>query len=301
MTSKPRRHPTGRDGRAAFFFLLPSLLGFLVFVLLPLLMVIYLSFHKYNIITPASWNNYMNWTMLRLDKRFLTTLGNSARFVLLLVPMHMLAGLLLAFLVNGLKSRTLTYAFRTVYYFPMLLATSSIAIAWSFVLNREFGLLNYYLGLAGAEKIPWLHSSFWVYPAVMLFSLWEFVGGYFLYFLIGLQGIDRTCLEAADIDGASAWQKTRHITLPLLSPTLFFVFVTMMIGTIQIFDEPYMFTGGGPGDASRSVSLYIYDTAFKSQKFGYASSQSLVLMAIVVVITLIQFRFSDVWVSYERE
>lgn len=301
MTSRPRRTPMGRDTLASFVFLLPSLLGFLLFVVLPLLMVIYLSFHKYNIITPATWNNGMNWTMLKLDKRFLLTLANSARFVALLVPMHMLAGLLLAFMVNSLKSRFFTYALRTVYYFPMLLATSSIAIAWSFVLNREFGILNYYLGLVGVEKISWLNSSFWVYPAIMLFSLWKFVGGYFLFFLIGLQGIDRTCLEAADIDGASAWQKTRHITLPLLSPTLFFVFVTMMIGTIQIFDEPYMFTGGGPGDASRSISLYIYDTAFKSQKFGYASSQSLVLMLIVMGITLIQFRFSDVWVSYDRE
>ncbi len=298
--TRPHRRAAHSDARAAWLFLLPSLAGFLVFVLVPFFMVFFLSFTKYNIITPAKWNEYMNWVMLTLDKRFLVTLGNSVLFVLLLVPMHMGMGLLLAFGVNSLKSRPLVYAFRTVYYFPTLLATSSIAIAWTLVLNKDFGIFNYYLGLLGTPKISWLSSTFWVYPATMLFSLWKFVGGYFLYFLIGLQGIDRAYLEAASIDGANAWQKTRHITFPLLSPTLFFVFVTMMIGTIQIFDEPYMLTNGGPGDASRSIGLYIYQTAFVSQKFGYAAAQSLVLMVIVMSITLVQFKFSGMWVSYDR-
>lgn len=301
MNRKKRRSGARGEGRAAWLFLMPSLVGYLVFVVLPFIMVIGLSFTKYNIITPAQWNNYSNWILLKLDKRFLVTLGNSFRFLVLLVPMHMIMGLALAFGVNAVKNKQLVYTFRTIYYFPTLLATSSIAIAWTMILNQDFGILNYYLGLLGVEKIPWLSTSKWVYPATMLFSLWKFVGGYFLYFLIGLQGIDRSYLEAAEIDGAGPWQKARHITFPLLSPTLFFVFVTMMIGTIQIFDEPYILTGGGPGDASRSISLYIYQTAFTSQKFGYAAAQSLVLMVIVMIITLAQFRFSDTWVSYERD
>lgn len=301
VNRKRRRCGAKGEGRAAWLFLMPSLVGYLVFVVLPFIMVVGLSFTKYNIITPAQWNNYSNWILLKLDKRFLVTLGNSFRFLLLLVPMHMIMGLALAFGVNAVKNKQLVYTFRTIYYFPTLLATSSIAIAWTMILNQDFGILNYYLGLLGVEKIPWLSTSKWVYPATMLFSLWKFVGGYFLYFLIGLQGIDRSYLEAAEIDGAGPWQKARHITFPLLSPTLFFVFVTMMIGTIQIFDEPYILTGGGPGDASRSISLYIYQTAFTSQKFGYAAAQSLVLMVIVMIITLAQFRFSDTWVSYERD
>ena len=301
MSKLYRKRNIHSDTLAAWLFLLPSLAGFLVFVALPLAMVIYLSFYKYNIITPAVWNDFKNWIFLTLDKRFPVTLGNSVKFVLLLVPMHMIMGLALAFGVNKLKSKPMVYAMRTVYYFPTLLATSSIAIAWTLVLNKDFGIMNYYLGFMGVEKITWLNSSFWVYPATMLFSLWKFVGGYFLYFLIGLQGIDKTYLEAAAIDGANAWQKTRHITFPLLSPTLFFVFVTMMIGTIQIFDEPYMLTGGGPGDASRSIGLYIYQTAFVSQKFGYAAAVSLVLMVIVMTITLVQFKVSGMWVNYDRE
>ena len=180
-----------------------------------------------------------------------------------------------------------------------LIATSSVAMVWIYIFNKDYGLLNYFLTLFNIAPVTWLKSSFWVYPATMIFSLWKFVGMYFLYFLIGLQGIDRTYLEAADIDGASRGQKLRHITLPLLSPTIFFVMITQMIGTLQIFDEPYLLTNGGPGDASRSISMYIYNTAYNYNSFGYASALSLVLLAIVLVITLIQFKGSS-WVNYDR-
>ena len=286
---------------SAYLFLLPSLTGFLLFVFLPLCLVNGISFTKYNVITPAQWNDYKNWIILTKDQRFLMTLGNSVKFVLLLVPMHMVMGLLLAAGVNGIKNRLGVYALRTVYYFPTLLATSSIAMAWTYVLNKDFGIMNYLLSLVGVGPIPWLKSSFWVYPATMLFSLWKFVGGYFLYFFIGLQGIDKTCLEAAEIDGATGWQRFKHITMPLLSPTVFFVFITMLIGTIQIFEEPYMLTNGGPGDASRTISLYIYETAYVSYKYGMASAQSLVLLLIVLGITLVQFKASNMWVNYDRD
>ena len=206
--ARRRRNPNHEAG-AAWLFLLPSLLGFLLFVVLPFIMVVYLSFMKYNIIA-RQVERLQELGDADAGQALLLTLGNSARFVLLLVPMHMLMGPAAGAGVNSLrKSSGLVFGFRTVFYFPTLLATSSIAIAWSMVLNRDFGLLNYYLGLLGVEKISWLNSSFWVYPATMLFSLWKFVGGYFLYFLIGLQGIDKGYLEAAEIDGASAWQKTR--------------------------------------------------------------------------------------------
>lgn len=284
---------------AAYAFLAPSLITFLCLSVAPLFMIVYLSFHKYNIITPAIWNNYANWKVLTLDKRFISTLLTSLKFVALLVPMHMIMGLALAFAVNAIKNKVAVYCFRTIYYFPTLLATSSIAMAWTMVLNKDFGLLNWVLGQFGVEPIAWLNSSFWGFPATMIFSLWKFVGGYFLYFFIGLQGVDKSLLEAADIDGANSWQKTRHITLPMISPTIFFVLITMMIGTIQIFDEPYMLTGGGPGDATRTISLYIYNTAFQSQKYGQAASQSIVLAIIIMIITLIQFKGSK-WVNYDR-
>lgn len=288
-----------RETRDAWLFLLPSLIGFLCFVFVPLFIIFGISFTKYDVITPAVWNDFKNWIRLTIDKRFVATLLNSVKFTLLLVPMHMIVSILLALGVNAMKSRRTVFAFRTIYYFPTLIATSSVAMVWTYIFNKDYGLLNYFLGVLGVGPIAWLKSSFWVYPATMIFSLWKFIGMYFLYFLIGLQGIDRTYLEAADIDGASTWQKLTHVTLPLLSPTIFFVMITQMIGTLQIFDEPYMLTNGGPGDASRSISMYIYNTAYNYNNFGYAAAISLVLLAIVLVITLIQFKGSG-WVNYDR-
>lgn len=290
-----------REAISAYLFLAPSLIVFVCFVLIPLIYVFYLSFTKYNIITPAVFNDYKNWIRLTIDNRFVTTLINSGKFVVLLVPMHMIIGVLLAAGVSSLKNRAGVYALRTVYYFPTLIATSSVAMAWTFILNTDLGIMNYYLSKLGIEKIPWLASSFWVYPATMLFSLWKFIGGYFLYFFIGFQGIDKTYFEAAEIDGAGAFRRFFSVTLPLLTPTIFFVLVTNIIGCIQIFDEPYMLTGGGPGDASRSLSLCIYQTAYQSHNYGYASAISLVLLAIVLLITLIQFKGSNTWVNYDRE
>lgn len=290
-----------REAVSAYLFLAPALVVFVCFILIPLCFIVYLSFTKYNIISPAVFNDCKNWIRLTIDNRFLVTLGNSAKFVLLLVPLHMVVGLLLATGVNSLTHKSAHYFFRTVYYFPTLIATSSVAMAWTFIFSTDVGMLNYFLARLGLEKIPWLASSFWVYPATMIFSLWKFNGGYFLYFFIGLQGIDKTYHEAAAIDGAGVFRKFFSITLPMMTPTIFFVLITNIIGCIQIFDEPYLLTNGGPGDASRSLSLYIYETAYQSHNYGYASAISLVLLAIVLVITLIQFKGSGTWVSYDRE
>jgi multiple sugar transport system permease protein len=301
LKAKRRNAAARREAISAYLFLAPSLIVFLAFVLIPLIYVVYLSFMKYDILTPAVFNNYKNWIMMTVDKRFPLTVGNSVKFVLLLVPMHMIIGVLLALGVHSIQNRAGVYALRTIYYFPTLIATSSVAIAWTFILNTDLGIVNFYLSKLGFEKIPWLASSFWVYPATMLFSLWKFVGGYFLYFFIGLQSIDRTYMEAASIDGAGTFRKFFSVTLPMLTPTLFFVLTTNIIGCIQIFDEPYMLTGGGPGDASRSLSLFIFETAYKSHKYGYASAISLVLLVFVLIITLLQFRLSNTWVNYDRE
>jgi multiple sugar transport system permease protein len=215
--------------------------------------------------------------------------------------MHVIMGTLLALGVNSLKSKGGMYLYRTLFYFPTLVTSASVTITWGYLLSTDTGVINYYLGLLGINAIPWLNSSFWVYPATMLFSLWKFVGTYFLYVLVGLQNIDQGLIDAAKIDGANSWQRLKAITLPMLSPTLFFVIITQLIGCIQIFDEPYLLTRGGPGDASRTISLYIYETAYRSQRYGYASAISLFLLVIVLGVTLIQMKGSNVWVNYDRE
>ncbi|MDR1949404.1 MAG: sugar ABC transporter permease [Spirochaetaceae bacterium] len=256
---------------------------------------------RYDIITPARFAGPRNWQRLWTDTRMLLTLKNTAVFVLLLVPMHTVMGTVLALGVNALKNKAGIYLYRTLYYFPTLVTSASVTITWGYLLSTDTGVLNYYLRLLGINAIPWLASSFWVYPATMLFSLWKFVGTYFLYFFIGLQNIDQGLIDAAKIDGANSWQRLKNITLPMLSPTLLFVIITQLIGCIQIFEEPYLLTKGGPGDASRSISLYIYEMAYRSQQYGYASAVSLVLLLIILLVTLIQIRGSDMWVNYDRE
>lgn len=294
------RHRYG-EVKTAWLFLAPAVVLFVLFVLVPVVWVVYLSFTRYNVITPAEFVQWENWNTLFSDERLKTIMFNTFKFAILLTPMHMLMGMVLALGVNSLKSKGLIYFFRTTFYFPTLLTTAAVAMAWTFIFSKDLGMLNYYLSLVGIEKIPWLSSSFWVYPAVMIFSLWKFDGIYFLYFLIGLQNINKELLEAAEIDGANGWKKLINVTLPMVSPTIFFVLTTMLIGVVQIFDEPYLLTQGGPGDASRTLNLYIYETAFVSHNFGYASAIAILLLVIVLVLTYLQFKFSNIWVNYDVE
>ncbi|MDR2304410.1 MAG: sugar ABC transporter permease [Treponema sp.] len=286
---------------AAYGFLSPAIVLYILFILIPVVWVIYLSFTRYDIITPARFIGGTNWERLISDSRNWMFLKNTGLFVILLVPMHTIMGTLLALGVNAIKNKAGIYLYRTLYYFPTLVTSASVTITWSYLLSTDTGVINYYLGLLGINAIPWLASSFWVYPATMLFSLWKFIGTYFLYFLIGLQNIDQGLIDAAKIDGANSWQRLKAVTLPMLSPTMFFVIVTQLIGCIQIFDEPFLLTKGGPGDASRTISLYIYETAYQSQRYGYAAAVSLLLLVIILGVTLIQMKGSNIWVNYDRE
>lgn len=289
-----------KDTLSAYLFLAPALIIFCCFVLAPLFMVVYLTFHKYNVITPAQWNDYKNFIRLGMDPRIKLTIWNSFKMVMLICPMHIVFSLALAVGVNSIQNKVGVFALRTILYFPVLVSVTAIALAWRYIFNVDFGVINWFLSLFGIDPIPWLQSSFWPYPAFMIFSLWKNVGLYFLYFYIAIQGIDKSIHEAAELDGAVGFKKFIKITFPMISPTTFFVVVTMLIGCIQIFDEPYILTGGGPGDATRTFSQYIYETAFVSQNYGYACVLGLIMLAIVLTVTLIQFKGSA-WVNYDRD
>lgn len=291
-----------RDTLTAYLFLAPAILTFLMFVLVPAISIFVLSFYKYNVISPMKFIGWTNWIRaFVMDPRLITVLKNTAKFVLLLAPMHMFFGLLLAQCAYRVKRRWRMKTYRLVLYFPIMVSTASVAIAWTFIFDKDFGILNYFLGFFGVDPIYWMKSSFWVYPGTMIFSLWKNVGVYFLYFLIALQNVDPVLLEAADIDGASEWQKYFKVTLPMITPTIFFVLITMLIGQIQIFDEPYLLSQGGPGDSSRTISLYIYELAYQTQQYGYASTVAILLLVAVLIITFVQFRLQKVWVNYDSE
>lgn len=194
---------------------------------------------------------------------------------------------------------------RTVVYLPVLVTTSAVAIAWNFIFATESGPLNWVLtqvGLVGAEgKIAWLMDRRYAMWAIVIFSAWKFIGQYFLYYYVGMQNIPESYYEAARIDGANTFQMFRKITVPLITPTMFFVLIIVMTGAIQAFDEPYFITGGGPGYYTTNAALYIYRKAFKSYDMGYAAAISTILFLIVFVLTLIQLKMQKKWVNYDYE
>jgi multiple sugar transport system permease protein len=290
-----------KDTIVGYLFLAPALLLFLVFIAEPVVASVMLSFTKYNVITPYKFVGLDNIKQFFQDERLGLVYWNTFKYILILTPLHVIMGLLLALAVQRKMAKGWKYFYRTVFYFPVLATSAAVAVAWSFIFNTDFGIMNYFLSLFGIDAIPWMQSPNWVFLAVAIYSFWKFIGNAFLYYFIGLQNIPETLYEAAEIDGANTIQRFFNITLPMLSPMLFFVLVTTLIGTTQIFDEPYLITGGGPGDASRSVNMYIYEIAFQHHEMGYASTVSISLFLAILLITALQFAFSKKWVSYDQE
>ena len=224
---------------------------------------------------------------------------SSLKLLLVLVPAHVILGLALACLVHR-TGKKMSTAYRIILYIPTIMTTVSVATAWSYLYDTDFGVINYFLEKLGIDKIPWLNSSVWAFWAIVIFSIWKFVGTPFLYYYIGLQNIPTSLYEAAEIDGANRRQKFRYVTLPMLTPTIFMVVVLSMISYIQCFDEPYVLTQGGPGISTTTVSLYIYRN-FQAQNISYASILSVFLFVIIMIVTIIQFKISDKWVNYDTE
>jgi multiple sugar transport system permease protein len=181
----------------------------------------------------------------------------------------------------------------------VLTTTSSLAIVWRFILTEDRGILNYLLQQIGLSPVPWLSSARWALRSVIMYDVWKSCGYLMVLYLAGLQGVPEVLYEAARIDGANRWQLTRYITLPLITPTAFFCIVISLIGAFQIFDNAYVLTTGGPGDASRTIAMYIYEIAFKRYEMGYASTVALSLLVVLVVLTLAQFWGGRRWVHYE--
>lgn len=289
------------DAVSGYLFLLPALLAFLLFIGAPMVITIVLSFFDYNMLQGSEWINFDNYIEFFKNPTSWQIIWNTFKLTLILVALHIVIALLLAFVIYKEKRGPVKYVYRTAVYLPSILTTASVAIAWYYMFNYDFGVFNWLLSQLGISGAKWLTSSSGVIVAICLFSLWKFVGTPFLYYLIGLQGIPDGYYEAAQIDGANKIQTFFHITLPMLTPTLFFVITITTINTFQIFDEPYIITNGGPGNASRTLALHVYEKAFKAYEMGYASSVSVVLFIIVLVITIILYSTQNKWVTYDVE
>lgn len=299
-SSKPKRRSglLRREARDAFIFILPWLLGFLAFTAGPMLASLYISFTRWEIVTSAKWVGFEQYTKLFADDRFWLSLYNTSYYVFVGVPLHLLMALLAALAIN-LNLRGIRI-YRTLFYVPSLTPVVANSILWVWIFHPQWGLANSFLNWLGLEGLYWLQDPRLAKPALIIMSFWS-IGGQMVILLAGLKGIPAALYEAADIDGATTWQRFWRITLPLLTPALFFNFIIAIIGAFQVFTQAYIMTDGGPNYSTLFYLLYLYRAAFENFRMGYASAMAWVLFVIVLIFTLIQFRLSDRWVFYEGD
>lgn len=288
-----RRNITG------YIFIMPFILGFLFWFLIPALTSVYLTFQKWNLISPPQYVGLQNIEHLFNDPLLPQSLKATFLFGFISVPTTLLLGFFLATLINR-QFRGIAI-FRTIYYLPSIVPAIATALLWAWMFNTEFGLVNVVIRAFGGAKIPWLQSTTWAIPAFIILNLWS-AGGPMIIFLAGLQGIPDIYYEAAEIDGAGPWSKLRHITLPLMSPIIFFNLVLGIINAFQSFTVVYLITSGtgGPENATLFLVLYIYRTGFRNQQMGYAAALSWVLFVILAVLSFIIFKYLGNRVYYEN-
>lgn len=276
-----------KDSTWAVLLLLPNLLGFLMFTLFPVIGTFLIGFTDWNMADRLNWIGLENYKALTEDETFRKVFRNTLYYSAVSVPLGMAVSLGLAVFLNQ-KLRFIRF-YRAAFFMPVISSFVAVAVIWQWIYNPDYGLLNYFLGWFGIKGVSWLTSSVWAMPAIIITTVWKNLGYNMLIFLAGLQGIPESYYEAADIDGARWYNKFRSITIPLLSPTTFFVTVTSIIGSFQVFDAVYLMTQGGPARATSVLVHYIYQTAFQYLEMGYASAMAYVLFVMVLIITMIQF------------
>uniref|UniRef100_A0A7C4KIZ0 Sugar ABC transporter permease n=1 Tax=Anaerolinea thermolimosa TaxID=229919 RepID=A0A7C4KIZ0_9CHLR len=287
------------EERAAYLFLLPWLIGVVFLLAGPIIASVFISFTKWNLSATPTWIGLENYRrMLFDDPDFYRSMGVTLRYTLMSVPLYMVVGLALALLLNQ-KLKGMNF-FRTILFMPSVIAGTAVAVLWSMLLNPDVGVVNQILRFIGIANPPrWLSSNEWALPAYVLMGLWSIGGGVIIY-LAGLQNIPPHLYEAAEIDGANSVQKFLHITLPMLTPTIFFTLITSLVGAFQVFDGAYVLNGrGARRGALLFYLLHLYNEGFRGARFGYASALAWVLVILATAAIIITFRTSERWVYYE--
>ena len=287
-----------QEALTGYLFILPTVLGYLIFILGPIGVAFVLSFTEYDILSTPEFTGFDNFTRLVSDTRLRVVYGNTFIFTFAVVFANVILGLLLAVALNHRLPAAIRNIFRTVYFFPILVAMIYVSMIWQFWYSRDLGVINYYLGLIGVGPVPWLSSKEWALWSVVFVYIWKNVGFTMMTSLAGLQGINQEYYEASSIDGAGPIRQFFSITVPLVSPVLLFNLIISFINAFQEFDSMVVLTAGGPGDASRSIVFYIYEKAFQSFEMGYASAVALTLFIVIMIVTLVQFWLSRHWVHY---
>jgi len=290
LPSATRRTITG------YLFIMPFVLGFIFWFLTPALVAVWLTFTDWNLIRAPRYVGFDNILRLGTDNLFWQSLKVTVLYTLASVPLGLVLALLLALLINT-KVRGIAF-FRTIYYLPSIVPAVASAVLWAWIFNTEFGLLNAILRYFGVARIPWLQDPTYALWALIMMSLWG-LGGSMIIYLAGLQGIPDVYYEAAEIDGAGRLRQLWNITLPLLSPVIFFNLIMSIIGTFQVFTAGFLITNGGPQNATLFYVLYLYRNAFEYLSMGYAAALAWVLFFIILVLTLLIFRYVGGMVHYE--
>jgi multiple sugar transport system permease protein len=277
-------------------FLGPSLVPLLLFTLGPMAASIGLSFLKWDLLRPPTLVGFANFTNVLVDPDFQAAVGHTLFFIVGYLPLVYIGGLLLALALNQ-RVRGLSF-FRAAYFLPVVTSWVVVALMWKWLLNPDSGMVNFALGLVGIKGPGWWTDPGWAMPSIILASAWKDLGFVMVILLAGLQSIPEDYYEAASVDGAGRWARFRRITLPLLTPSSFFVLVISLINSFQVFDQVWVMTGGGPAGSSSVVVEQIVRHAFSYQQMGYASAMSWLLFAVILVVTVFQFRLQRRWVNY---
>ena len=289
VKTKKRRNIHNETGWAVLM-LLPNLVGFLLFMLGPMIAAFVLSLMDYDLLRPPRFIGFANYREMLTDPILHVVMRNTVVYTLIVVPCGMVLSMLLAVLVDK-KIMGIRF-YRAVYFLPTITSMVAVAVVWQWIYNPEFGLLNYILSFVGAAPRQWLSSSSTSLVSIAIVAVWQSLGFNMVLFLAGLQGIETQYYEASNLDGASAFQQLIYITIPMLRPTTMFVFIMSIIGSFQVFASVHLMTGGGPGRSSSVIVHYLYQNAFVFFRMGYASAIAYLLFFIILIVTAFNMRLN---------
>ena len=277
----------GKEIMWAYIMLAPAILLFITFVLIPLVSTFVISFCEWDMLTPTEFVGWQNFETLLNDQRLRTVIINTLIFAVAAVILKIGIGLLLAVVVHSIRNKFLTSVMESVFFFPIILPMAIVAIVWGMLLTT-----------VGLGKVPWLTDPRFSLMTVIILDVWKGVGFFFIIYLVALRNVPKDLYEAAEIDGAGKSKKFFSITLPLISPTTLFLTIQAVIGSLQVFDQAYVLTKGGPGDSSSTMVFYIWQNAFQKMDMGYGTTLALLLFVFVMIVTVTQMVLSKKWVFY---
>jgi len=296
---RPRPHLgklARREALECYAFIALAVIGFLTLQAGPIGASAYLSLTDSELVGTPVWVGLKNYATLAQDPLFWQSMKVTVTYAVIALPVGLVLSLAVALLMNQ-NVRGIS-VFRTVYYLPAVISGVAVAVLWRWIFNPEFGILNVLLGYIGIHGPNWLQDRHWALPSLIVMGFWG-IGGSMMIYLASLQGIPSQLYEAVEIDGGAAWDKFAHVTVPMISPVVFFNLVTGIIGTFQEFTRVYVMTNGGPSNATLFYGLYLYRNAFRYFQMGYASALAWVLLVTILFLTLLLFRSSRLWVYYE--